>query len=132
MQRRTQAYPRKGRRIEYPPAQVPDGKVRCDCGAVVGLTRNRKIAAHHTPRGEPCPLRTSYAEPVVLDRLPPVVMPGQQTARPTDADEPHVAEAAFVDLSRLEGGSKCRECGCWLPGERSICGMCGVRLKRHQ
>jgi hypothetical protein len=124
--RRTYLYGGQGRKVEPVPAPVPSDKVRCDCNAVVALSRNHKIVAHRTPRGDPCPVRTSYAPPLVLAVLPPVVMPG--AAR--KSDDPRLAEPADYDLSRLDGGSRCRECGCWLPGERALCGMCAAARGR--
>lgn len=102
------------------PAPLEPGKVRClGCGAVVALTRNHKIRAHNSPAGEPCAYRASYGQ-VKLEEAPPVVLPvdrSQPRARPRKAARPP---------SRLDVGSHCVDCGTWLPGERSLCGMCAV------
>lgn len=101
------------------PAPLEPGKVRClGCGAVVALTRNRKIRAHNSPAGEPCAYRASYKR-VDLAEVPDVEFPaarrgGGRNSQPRGPKEP----------SRLDAGSHCRECGRWLPGERSLCGTC--------
>lgn len=118
MTRQHESHARVIRGIARAPQPLTDGKVRCAaCSAAVTLTPvSRRIRAHKTPAGEECPYRASYGH-VELADLPPIEMP---TAR----NGPGLAEPATPGRSRLDAGSKCRDCGVWLPGERAVCGSC--------
>lgn len=105
---------------------LEDGKVRCaGCSAVVRLTPNGKIRAHKSPAGEPCAYKVSYAAPVHLDEIPAVVVrPAPKYTEPAPREPKPPKPPKVLSPSRLDIGSSCRECGVWLPGERSLCGMC--------
>lgn len=81
------------------------GKKPCAlCGKQVSPTQRRE---HTAPSGEPCPGVAQKSVPVQvhLDDVPPVLV------------APHYAAKK----------GECRECGRWLPGERSLCGRCSVK-----
>lgn len=85
------------------PAPLEPGKARCNgCSAVVSVTKNGWLRKHRTPAGEPCAYRANYRR-VKLDEIPDVQLPGKRPG------------AAY---------GECRECGRWLPGERTLCGQC--------
>lgn len=99
-----------------------DDRPTCpSCGSRVNVTDNR-IAAHTASSGNACKRRLMEPPKVVAPpvHLPPVPHPPSR----------HVAERAQDNLSRLDGGSECRECGRWLPGERQLCGSCFVQVSR--
>lgn len=99
-----------GRPDTSSPIAIPEGCVLCICGATPSITARGRMRKHKTPQGDECTHRAGYAE-VVLERLPPVVLPPNRV--PSDRGP-----------ARLDVGSECRECGKWLPGERSLCGRC--------
>ena len=102
------------------PRELEDGKVRClGCSAVVGLTKNGHMRRHKSTAGEDCAYTATYAAPVHLDELPPVVVPPQSRERMTATQRERERES-----SRLDAGSECQDCGRWLPGERMVCGKC--------
>lgn len=114
------------------PEELADGKVRClGCSAVVTLTPNGHIRRHKSPAGEDCAYTsTSYAEPVHLDALPPVVVPPQrsggtrsQIKRRAPKARPKAADVE-QDARLAPRNNECVDCGRWLPGERTVCGKC--------
>lgn len=101
------------------PAELEDGKVRCNaCAAVVGVTPNGRTRDHKTPAGEPCAYRVTYKQPVDLAEVPEVVIP----VAPKRWD--WTGRVGRNPDSRLDNGSECEDCGRWLPGERRLCGRC--------
>lgn len=97
-------------------AKADDGKVTCPtCGGRATPRGENQIGAHHSPWGRSCRRRLLK---VSIDELPPVNI--RKRGRPS----PKRSEGT---PARLDVGSNCRECGKWLPGERSICGACYVR-----
>lgn len=103
------------------PKPLGEGEVHCAaCFQVVTLTKNGHTRKHRTPAGEDCAYRATYGQHVQLDELPPVTFRKPRTATGKPRDK------ATKDPSRLEAGSRCRECDKWLPGERSLCGRCAV------
>lgn len=106
------APPPRGRR-----EPKPDDRVECPtCGGRAKPKGERAIAAHRSPTGGSCPRRLLSVDvpipPVSLPPAPSLSMPSK--TQPRRRSEP----------SRLDAGSECRECGKWLPGERSLCGRC--------
>lgn len=107
------------RRIETAAKRVPDGKVRCGaCEGITSVTKNGRLRKHKTPRGEACPNVISGITKRL--RVIPEVRIAPQ-GRPRGEKRPP------SEPSRLDAGSACRECGKWLPGERSLCGACYVK-----
>lgn len=105
------------------PEEIPDGKVRCaGCGKVVSLTPNGHTRRHNTPKGDPCAVRATYAKPIHLDEIPEVQLP--PAPRYDAPTEPRARASRKNEASRLDVGSKCEDCGRWLPGERYVCGKC--------
>jgi hypothetical protein len=111
------------RSIELPRKPLPEGRVYCHaCDGAASLTPNKHLREHRTPQGDPCPNRTSGLEPRVhLNEIPEgfVHQPAPHTVARTKRPE--------GEPSRLDVGTGCRECGKWLPGERSLCGACYVK-----
>jgi hypothetical protein len=100
------------------PEPLEPGKVRClGCSKVVTLTKNGKIRAHRTPDGkEDCAYTATYGRKVSVPKVQ-IVIPPQPRG-------PGERAARDRGPSRLDAGSNCRECGKWIPGERSLCGAC--------
>ena len=89
---------------------IPEGKVKCpSCGKAVSPVGTR-LRRHKDKDGWPCPEMRVPGVEVKLTEAPPV----QITDRKAD----------------VSPKGECRECGKWLPGERSICGRCSL-LQGH-
>ena len=101
------------------PEPLTPGRVRCICGRAVRVNSGGRIRRHNTPAGEPCAHIAGYGT-AEFDVLPPVQMPPKRSPQ-----QPKSAP-------RLDVGSTCRECGKWLPGERSLCGRCYVRAEAER
>lgn len=105
------------------PPELRGNQKRCPvCRNGVATTVTGKLRKHVDLFGADCYNRNPGDLPPIGE-VPPVVLPrvrdrqaGAQsrTARPDEERPP----------SRLDAGSECRECGKWLPGERSLCGRC--------
>lgn len=90
--------------VVAPPA-LADGQARCPaCRNGAHLFANGTLRRHRDLFGNTCWNRRAPGSEVHLTEVPPVVINAHATA---------------------EKG-KCRECGKWLPGERSLCGRCSV------
>ena len=108
----SRAYP-TARPIERP----TKGTIRYHvCDASTTLTPGGRLKAHDIPGGGIRCINKKVLHAVKVD-APPVVVPSTRSgAERRPSTEP----------SRLDAGSECRECGRWLPGERSLCGRCSV------
>lgn len=132
-------HPQRGRQfrtLARKPAPLVEGKVRCaGCGTLTSVTKTGKLRRHSDADGVPCPHLATYTTGPLIDRdnLPPVVIPKQPRERPRPR-EPRTQPAAPEpeELSRLDGGSSCVDCGRWLPGERSVCGRCWVHRNANR
>lgn len=95
------------------PALKP-GQHRCPvCRAGATLTTRGSLRAHNDLFGDRCWNKATGEATGIT--APPVVVPAGNTSplpRPPS------------EASRLDVGSSCRDCGKWLPGERSLCGRC--------
>lgn len=120
MARRRQPRARVAKAFVRIPAPLEPGKVRCVCGRVVALTKNRHLRRHQTPAGEPCAHQATYAPRPHLTVVPPVKLPQGATAR----TNPNQSRRQAGEPARLDAGSTCEDCGRWLPGERRLCGRC--------
>lgn len=110
-----------------PEAEIPEGHAKCSACAFVGkVLPSGLLNRHHSTRRDGhCPSKVPagvklevVAPPVVIpERMHPVSAGGTSAPPKRPDSEP----------SRLDVGSHCRECGKWLPGERSLCGRCSVR-----
>jgi hypothetical protein len=122
MARRHQHHSRIVGRFVKVPEPLADGKVRCPgCSRVLAPTRTGGIGRHVDKYGDPCPVTIRGNQPVELDEVPPVKVPAHPPKRNGWTRRPP------AEPSRLDVGSTCRECGKWLPGERSLCGACYVK-----
>lgn len=104
------------------PAMAPPvlrgGQVRCPiCRNGVRLTTRGNLYRHADLFGNPCGNRSTLTPVHVV--APPIVLPPERYGDPRKAQP-----RAEGEPSRLDVGSSCRECGKWLPGERSLCGRC--------
>lgn len=101
------------------PEPIPEGRKQCPaCHKVLTPTPLGYFRKHTGPSGARCWNKNPGDLPPVV--APPVVAP-PVTLPPIRAAE---------RVTRLDAGSKCRECGKWLPGERSLCGRCAIRSNR--
>lgn len=101
---------------------IPDGKAKCpSCSKVVAVINETRLRRHMASAGYQCPN-------VQMADAPPFeyVMPEVKIPRLTPGSGHARAKRDEYEPSRLEVGSHCRECGKWLPGERSLCGRCSV------
>lgn len=97
-----------GRSVAVPP-ELAEGQVRCPaCRNATKLTPRGRLRKHNDLFGEVCGVRSAGVPTGIT--APPISLPAPVKARD--------------GRSRLDGGSNCRECGKWLPGERSLCGRC--------
>lgn len=101
---------------------VPEGKVVCEtCRKPIGVVGDR-LRRHKDKTGFPCPnLRVPGQTTALVEPPPPVHLP-RLSARSAQGR----ARRGESEPSRLDVGGQCRECGKWLPGERSLCGRCSV------
>lgn len=109
------------------PKPIPEGKVRCEaCGKVVTVLGVR-LRRHKDSSGFPCVNMRAPGAELHLSDAPPVNLPPEPKWRPaTRARATAAPRREEGEPARLEAGSSCRECGKWLPGERSLCGRCSV------
>lgn len=110
------------------PEPLKDGRVRCICRRTVRLTKAGRIPRHNMPNGDPCAHEAVYRpRPEQPIELPAVHMPPTRGYSGTT-----IADRADPETPRLLAGSRCADCGKWLPGERSLCGRCGARRERER
>jgi hypothetical protein len=108
-----------GRSVAVPPS-LADGQVRCPaCRNATTLTPNGRLRKHVDLFGNECGVRSAGRPTGIV--APPVSLP---PAAPVRVPATQPASSAVDGRSRLDAGSNCRECGKWLPGERSLCGRC--------
>jgi hypothetical protein len=110
------------------PQPLTDGRVRCICSRTLALTKAGRIPRHNMPNGDPCAHEAVYQPRPQPIALPDVHMPPTRGYTST----PTLADRADPDTPRLLAGSCCVDCDRWLPGERSLCGRCGVRRERER
>lgn len=105
----------------------PEGKVRCSgCGKYV-TQHGMRLRRHNDKSGFPCPEVRVPGVEVHLSEVPPVNLPPEPKWRPASPSRASAGPRREKDEpARLDAGSSCRECGKWLPGERSLCGRCSV------
>lgn len=111
------------RRVEVQPTPEellpapPDGKVRCpSCHANTSLTQLGYLRKHRDLAGFPCTNKRPLVDVQSLDVLPEVSLVDHRASTP---DSPRGRDA----------WGECRECGKWLPGQRTLCGLCGATLE---
>lgn len=103
-------------------ARRPDDRVTCPaCGGKAKPNGTNAIRSHRTPGGDKCSRRL-----LAVDVTPPPIVLPLEPRPPSRASQPKAERGP----ARLDAGSECRECGKWLPGERSLCGRCYVRTSR--
>jgi hypothetical protein len=95
--------PSRSNAVSLAPPPLTEGKGRCPaCRNAVTVLRTGTLRRHSDLFGNPCWNQHLTETPVRIGELPPVVIA-------TDAKK-----------------GECRQCGKWLPGERSLCGRCSV------
>lgn len=110
-----------------PPPPLKEGQVRCMvCRNATRTTPRGYLRKHTDLFGGPC-FNRSTGEPTHV-AAPPIELPPEPHLAPVAelGDSLRERHAAPKSASRLDVGSECRECGKWLPGERSLCGRCFV------
>lgn len=112
-----------GTRAVVAPTPKP-GQTSCPvCRQAVAVTPRENLRAHNDLFGNPCPNRSRLVSTQI--EAPAVVLPLQNRPPRSKSEKRPAGEP-----SRLDVGSECRECGKWLPGERSLCGRCYARSGR--
>lgn len=114
---------KSGRQVHAAPT-LKDGQARCPvCRQAVTLTSTGRLRQHRDLTGYPCTNRAANLEPVHLDELPPVIIPGLPDWRP---DQPPPEPKPPKPPGPRTRGS-CQTCGALVSGERRFCGICLAR-----
>lgn len=116
------------------PDPVPDGYARCDCGKVCKVLKSGRLKMHKTPRGYECSGTVGHRDiPLAVVLAEEADAYAQQEpigSAPETYKRPRHRVLTRADKAYAAPKGQCRVCGKKLPGERTLCGACGVRLGR--